>query len=126
MDCMKKIISIFSVFTLVLLFASTSSLFAQATDVSGKWNMKVETSAGSGTPVFELKQSGETITGTYKGQLGQADVKGTLKDKDIKLEFKAGEINIVYTGTVEGNTMKGKAVFGDMGEGTFSGTKEIK
>jgi len=123
---MKKIISIFSVFTLVLLFASTSSLFAQATDVSGKWNMKVETSAGSGTPVFELKQSGETITGTYKGQLGQADVKGTLKDKDIKLEFKAGEINIVYTGTVEGNTMKGKAVFGDMGEGTFSGTKEIK
>jgi len=126
MDCMKKIISIFSVFTLVLLFASTSSLFAPATDVSGKWNMKVETSAGSGTPVFELKQSGETITGTYKGQLGQADVKGTLKDKDIKLEFKAGEINIVYTGTVEGNTMKGKAVFGDMGEGTFSGTKEIK
>jgi hypothetical protein len=123
---MKKIISIFSVFTLVLLFASTSSLFALATDVSGKWNMKVETSAGSGTPVFELKQSGETITGTYKGQLGQADVKGTLKDKDIKLEFKAGEINIVYTGTIEGNTMKGKAVFGDMGEGTFSGTKEIK
>ena len=123
---MKKVICIFSVITLVLLFASTTSLFAQATDVSGKWNMKVETSAGSGTPVFVLKQSGETITGTYTGQLGQADVKGTLKEKDIRLEFKAGEINVVYTGTVEGNTMKGKAVFGDMGEGTFSGTKETK
>ena len=123
---MKKIICTSSVITLVLLFVSATSLFAQATDVSGKWNMKVETSAGSGTPVFVLKQSGETITGTYTGQLGQADVKGTLKDKDIRLEFKAGEINVVYTGTVEGNTMKGKAVFGDMGEGTFSGTKEIK
>ena len=123
---MKKIICISSVITLVLLFVSATSLFAQATDVSGKWNMKVETSAGSGTPVFVLKQSGETITGTYTGQLGQADVKGTLKDKDIRLEFKAGEINVVYTGTVEGNTMKGKAVFGDMGEGTFSGTKETK
>ncbi len=123
---MKKIICTISVITLVLLFVSANSLFAQAPDVSGKWNMKVETSAGNGTPVFVLKQAGETITGTYTGQLGQADVKGTLKEKEIRLEFKAGEINVVYTGTVEGNTMKGKAVFGDMGEGTFSGTKETK
>ncbi|MGI8635503.1 MAG: hypothetical protein ACR2KZ_08890 [Segetibacter sp.] len=123
---MKKIICTISVITLVLLFGSANSLFAQAPDVSGKWNMKVETSAGNGTPVFVLKQAGETITGTYTGQLGQADVKGTLKEKEIRLEFKAGEINVVYTGTVEGNTMKGKAVFGDMGEGTFSGTKETK
>ena len=117
---MKKITASFVMIALVL------SAFAQAIDVSGKWNMKVETSAGSGSPVFVLKQSGETITGTYTGQLGEAPVKGTLKDKEIKLEFKANDIAIVYTGTVEGNTMKGKAVFGDLGEGTFSGSRESK
>lgn len=123
---MKKAFYIASLITMVLLFVSTGSAFAQSREVSGKWNMKVETSAGSGTPVFVLKQSGDTITGTYTGQLGEAAVKGTLKEKEIRLEFKAGEINVVYTGTVDGNTMKGKAVFGDLGEGTFSGTKEIK
>ena len=123
---MKKAFYIASLITMVLLFVSTGSVFAQSREVSGKWNMKVETSAGSGTPVFVLKQSGDTITGTYTGQLGEAAVKGTLKEKEIRLEFKAREINVVYTGTVDGNTMKGKAVFGDLGEGTFSGTKEIK
>ncbi len=123
---MKKAFYIASLITMVLLFVSTGSVFAQSREVSGKWNMKVETSAGSGTPVFVLKQSGDTITGTYTGQLGEAAVKGTLKEKEIRLEFQAGEINVVYTGTVDGNTMKGKAVFGNLGEGTFSGTKEIK
>ena len=88
--------------------------------------MKVETSAGSGTPVFVLKQTGETITGTYTGQLGEAAVTGTLKEKTIRLEFKAGDYNVVYTGAVEGNTMKGKLAIGDAAEGTFSGTKEVK
>jgi hypothetical protein len=123
---MKTTIQFASLLAIVLLLVSTNSLFAQAIDVTGKWNLKVETSAGSGTPVFVLKQAGETITGTYTGQLGQADVKGTLKEKEIKLEFKAGEINVVYSGTVDGNTMKGRAVFGDLGEGTFTGSKEIK
>ncbi len=88
--------------------------------------MKVETSAGSGTPVFVLKQTGETVTGTYTGQLGEATVTGTSKEKEIKLEFKAGEYNVVYTGTVEGNTMKGKVAISDVAQGTFSGMKEVK
>lgn len=123
---MKKALGIASLITLVLLIFSTTSIFAQSSGVSGKWNMKVETSAGSGTPVFVLTQSGETITGTYTGQLGEAAVKGTLKEKEIKLEFKAGEMNVVYTGTVDGNTMKGKVVLGDVAEGTFTGVKETK
>ncbi len=49
------------------------SASAQAVNVSGKWNMKVETSAGSRIPVFVLKQTGEIITGTYTGQFGEAE-----------------------------------------------------
>jgi hypothetical protein len=123
---MKKAFCIISLSTILLLLLSTFSVSAQAVDVSGKWNMKVETSAGSGTPVFVLKQTGETVTGTYTGQLGEATVTGTSKEKEIKLEFKAGEYNVVYTGTVEGNTMKGKVAIGDVAQGTFSGMKEVK
>ena len=113
-------------FSTMLVLLSTFSGSAQAVDVSGKWNMKVETSAGSGTPVFVLKQTGESITGTYTGQLGEAEITGTIKEKEIKLEFKAGDYNIVYTGTVEGNTMKGKVAIGDAAQGTFVGVKEVK
>ncbi len=123
---MKKAFCIISLSTILLLLLSTFSVSAQAVDVSGKWNMKVETSAGSGTPVFVLKQTGETVTGTYTGQLGEATVTGTWKEKEIKLEFKAGEYNVVYTGTVEGNTMKGNVAIGDVAQGTFSGMKEVK
>ena len=122
---MKKAFCILS-FSTMLVLLSTFSASAQAVDVSGKWNMKVETSAGSGTPVFMLKQTGETITGTYSGQLGEAEVTGTLKGKEIKLEFKAGDYNIVYTGTVDGNTMAGKVGIGDAAQGTFAGVKEVK
>lgn len=122
---MKKAFCILS-FSIMLVLLSTFSASAQAVDVSGKWNMKVETSAGSGTPVFVLKQTGETITGTYTGQLGEAEITGTLKGKEIKLEFKAGDYNIVYTGTVEGNTMQGKVAIGDVAQGTFAGVKEVK
>ena len=122
---MKKAFCILS-FSTMLVLLSTFSASAQAVDVSGKWNMTVETSAGSGTPVFVLKQTGETITGTYTGQLGQAAVTGALKEKEIKLEFKAGEYHIFYTGTVEGNIMKGKVEIGDVAQGTFSGVKEVK
>jgi hypothetical protein len=122
---MKKAVCLMGSIILLLL-VSTFSASAQATDISGKWNMKVETSAGSGTPVFVLKQTGETITGTYSGQLGEAPVTGTFKDKAIKLEFNAGEYNVVYTGTVDGNTMTGKLTIGEVADGTFTGTKEVK
>ena len=122
---MKKAFCILS-FSTMLVLLSTFSASAQAVDVSGKWNMKVETSAGSGTPVFMLKQTGETITGTYSGQLGEAEITGTLKGKEIKLEFKAGDYNIVYTGTVDGNRMAGKVGIGDAAQGTFAGVKEVK
>jgi hypothetical protein len=89
---------------------------ADEAGVSGTWILAVETSRGTGTPTLTLKQEGENITGTYKGQLGEAPVTGTLKGKALTLSFKIGgmmgELPVVYTGTVEGNTMQGTAKIG--------------
>jgi hypothetical protein len=106
----------------MMLSASFQSKHAK---VTGTWNMTVETSAGSGSPVFVLKQENDTlITGTYTGTFGEAPVKGTIKIKNIDLKFSASDMIIEYIGTIEGNTMKGKTVFGTMGEGTFTGTRK--
>jgi hypothetical protein len=111
----------FSAITMIL----SVSFQVQPAKVTGTWNMTVETSAGSGNPVFVLKQENDTlITGTYKGQFGEAPVKGIIKAGKIDLKFSASDMDMEYIGTVDGNNVKGKVVFGTMGEGTFSGTRK--
>jgi hypothetical protein len=93
--------------------------------VDGRWKMTVETTAGNGSPVFELKHlTDSTLSGTYKGQLGDAAVKGTIRGKKIHLEFEVSANIIVYDGTVEGDSMKGLLKLGTMAEGSFTGVRE--
>lgn len=114
-----------------LIVASTLTLAtvtAWAADVTGTWNMTVETQAGTGNPVFTLKQEGENITGNYKGQLGEAPVTGTLKGNELTLSYKisaqGAELEVKYAGVVDGNSVSGKVMLGELGEGTFKGTKQ--
>jgi len=104
------------------------SMAAHAADVTGTWNMTVESQAGTGSPVFTLKQNGEAVTGTYKGQFGEAPVTGTFKANVLTLTYNMSaqgmDLKITYTGTVDGNSIAGKMTLGDMGEGTFKGTKQ--
>ena len=100
---------------------------ADPANVNGVWDITVETPNGTGTPTVTFKQDGENLTGTYKGRFGESSVKGTIKGNDIKftttISPQGQDLVIEYTGTVDGNTMKGKAKFGEMGEGNFTGKK---
>ena len=108
---------------LVLLAAAV--LLAGA-DISGTWNANVQTEMGSGTPVFVLKQSGEKLTGTYTGTLGEGPVAGSVKGQDVTIEFEVQGMKIVYTGKLDagGQKMQGKVEFAGMGSGTFTATKK--
>jgi len=101
---------------------------ASAADVTGTWLMQVETGAGSGTPTFVLVQKGDALTGSYKGQLGEAQVTGTVTGDDVVIEYKVDAqgqtLAVKYTGKVDGNSMSGKVSLGSFGEGTFKGTKQ--
>jgi hypothetical protein len=101
---------------------------AARVDVTGTWLFTVTTDAGSGTPTISFKQDGENLTGHYTGQFGEADVTGTLKGNAIAFGFEvrsdAGSIRIDYSGTVDRDTMKGTARFGDLAQGTFTAKKK--
>jgi cytochrome c-type biogenesis protein CcmE len=110
-----------------LLFA-LFSVAAFAADVTGTWNFNVETDAGSGTPTFVLKQSGEELSGTYSGALGEAKVKGTVKGDKVEITFEVSPsgdaVKVIYTGTLDGEKkMKGTVKLGSLGEGTFTAQK---
>jgi hypothetical protein len=109
-----------------LAFAGPTAMAADA-NVAGEWTMTVATSQGSGSPTFNLKQQGTAVTGTYKGQLGEAPVTGTVAGNQITLNYKVTtqgfDLDVTYSGTVDGNTMAGKVKLGELGEGTFTGKK---
>lgn len=96
-------------------------------DVSGAWDVEVQTDQGSGNPSFNFKQEGEKLTGDYKGLLGEAKLTGTVKGDQINFSMKvSGQVDgtVTYTGTTDGKTMKGKVSLAGVGEGTFTGKKK--
>src|SRR5262245_41735067 len=98
---------------------SLATAAAWAADVTGTWNMTVETGNGTGNPTFVLKQEGEKVTGNYKGQLGEAPVTGTIKGNELALNYKISaqgvDLEVKYTGTVDGKNVSGKVSLGELG-----------
>jgi hypothetical protein len=110
----------------LLLLAS----LAFAADVSGTWQLTVETSQGTGNPTVVLQQQGEKLTGTFNSQVfGEAKITGSVKGNAIEFAFEgdAGgqKIQVSYKGTIESQTaMKGTAVYAGFDEkATWSATK---
>jgi hypothetical protein len=108
--------------TLVLFFALAALAFAA--DISGKWSFEVVLDAGSGSPTFEFTQSGETLTGMYHGQFGDAKVAGTVKGDKVEFTFGGAAGNVKYSGTiVDAKKMTGTVDYAEAGKGTFTATK---
>ena len=112
-----------------LVAASAAAGQTPKIDVTGKWAFAVETSAGSGTPTITLKQDGEKLTGHYSGQLGEADLTGSVKGQDVSFKFtvdvQGNVLECTYTGTAENkDAMKGKVSIAGLGDGTFTAKKQ--
>lgn len=125
---MTSITRVLTAVVFAISLVSTAHLDAQATDVTGEWAFTVTTDQGAGNPVITLKQDGEKLTGKYAGQLGNADLTGTVKGSAIHFTFtldvQGQQAPVTYDGTVEKNTMKGKLDIGGMVNGTFTATKK--
>jgi len=98
-------------------------------NITGDWTFMVETGQGSGSPSFSFKQDGEKLTGTYKGQFGEAPLTGTVKGADIKFVMKISaqgqEMTITYSGKIENkDSMKGTAALGELGEATWTAKRK--
>jgi hypothetical protein len=97
---------------------------AAAQDVAGRWVLDVNLDAGSGQATFLFEVNGTNITGTYAGVLGEQEVTGTVEGNVVRFGFDSPDAGtITFDGIVEGNTMEGTCEYGQLGGGTFTGTK---
>lgn len=119
------------VLIVTMLVAASGAAHAQTkTDVTGIWLFQVETSGGSGSPTITFKQDGEKLSGTYEGQLGKANLAGTLKAQAITFTFtvdvQGQSADVTYQGTVDSaNAMSGSVdIAGGAASGTFTAKRK--
>ena len=107
---------------------------AFAADLSGTWQFSVDLqSGGHGEPTFVFEQKGETLTGTYKGPLGEYKIAGNVNGNQVTFSFdftQGGQpVTATYTARIESaGKMSGKVEFNtdgrDAGWGKWVATRK--
>jgi hypothetical protein len=100
----------------------------KAGDLTGNWVLTTESQMGAQDAQMIVRQSGSALAGTITGQNGSVDYTGKVNGEAVAFDFtitvQGTDLKLDYTGMVEGDTIKGKAVFGQFGEGTFTAKRQ--
>lgn len=101
---------------------------AKVTDVTGTWELNVESPMGSRASDAIFTQTGETLGGKMVSPRGEVPLNGTIKGEAItfglNVNVQGQNLQIDYTGTVTGDTMSGTVVFGSFGDGKWTGKRK--
>jgi hypothetical protein len=101
---------------------------AKVTDVSGTWELNVESPMGSRASDAIFTQTGETLGGKMVSPRGEVPLTGTVNGDNVKfginVNVQGQSLQIDYTGTVTGDTMSGTVVFGSFGDGKWTGKRK--
>jgi hypothetical protein len=108
-------------FVMLLAFAVVAVAADAPANVAGSWNIEVSNGSRKTTQTMTLKQDGGTLTGTFKGPRQSGTIDGTVDGKNIKFHVTA-RIPLDYTGTVDGDSMKG-TMSGSGQQGDWTATR---
>jgi len=112
-----------------ILLVASLSLFVLAADISGTWEITVQTPQGEYPSEMSIEQDGENIKVTMQGFQGDEMVgEGTFKDNkaewSVTVSTPQGDFTINYTGTLEDEVLSGEAEMGDYGSMAWTAKKK--
>jgi hypothetical protein len=93
-------------FAMLLAFAVVAVAADAPANVAGSWSVDVSDGSRKTTQTIVLKQDSGTLSGTFKGPRQSGTIDGIVDGKNIKFHVTA-RIPLDYTGTVDGDSMKG-------------------
>jgi len=117
-----------AIITLALLLAPVLSA-AQEVNVTGDWELTIESPRGTRTQNVHFEQTGDKLVVTMEGRRGgEVTGEGTISGNEIEWSitrsFRGNSFTMTYQGTVEGDSMKGEVEMG--GRGTMEWTAKKK
>jgi hypothetical protein len=97
---------------------------AQSPNVTGDWDVTINSPQGARQGKISFKQEGEKLTGALKNQRGEIPIEGAVNGKEIKfkytVKFQDQDLVITMSGNVDGDAMKGEADFGGFAQGDWN------
>jgi L-seryl-tRNA(Ser) seleniumtransferase len=89
-----------------------------AGDLTGRWDVHIEFTAGNSDHVLFVTQHGNELVGTHQGDFVARDFSGVISADDVRIASSVGEVHGAalsyrFTGKLNGDTMSGAL---DMGE----------
>ena len=99
-----------------------------AFDMNGTWLLSLNNDSQEATAELEVSEDG-TISGVIQGERGEQQITdGWVSGNEFSITASATmgpgmEVEIVYTGTVEGDSIEGNASFGGARNMDFTGTR---
>ena len=96
--------------------------------VDGKWKLTMTTPRGTRDAEVAFATSGARLTGTWSGPQGEpqnfeGSIEGQALYWTVKRSGPMGEMVLEFNGTVDGDRISGTVEIGQMGSGTFEGSK---
>ena len=89
-----------------------------AADLTGEWNVRVEYAAARSTHHLFLKQQGNQIDGSHRGDFVSRDLLGSIDGAQVRLassydEANGDALNFTFTGTLTGDELSGTLEMGE-------------
>lgn len=96
--------------------------------VDGTWKLVVNTPMGTQESTLVIQSSGATLTGTQSAGSGEGRPidEGTVDGNEIAWKAsitKPMPMTLEFSGTVDGNDLKGSVKLGMFGSASFTGTR---
>jgi hypothetical protein len=124
-EIMKKVNSVLAMFFLLL---APILLSANSADVTGDWEITIQSPRGERTSDIHFEQDGEKLAVTMQMMGQEVTAEGTVKGNKIEWSVtrstQRGDMTIAYSGTVDGDTMSGEAQMGDFGAMEWTAKKK--
>jgi hypothetical protein len=93
---------------------------AAQSNVTGPWEVTIDSPQGAMSIDADLKQDGEALTGNITSPMGNVELKGTFKNDELSFSYsvplQGQNLDITMTGKLVGDTIDGLVAIAGLGE----------
>ena len=100
---------------------------APATQIAGRWEVKIDFFNSSSIHVLNIEQDGNWLTGNHKGEFTLRDLAGTIEGDELvmrSVERMPGDhVTFLFTGKIVNGTISGDIYLGEYRTAKFTASK---